>query len=404
MSTPRFSVVIPTRERAETLRYTLRTCLAQDFDDYEVVVSDNHSSPATRQVVAEAASPKVRYVRAPRPLSMSGNWELGVSQARGEYVLIVGDDDGLLGHALKELDRLVREVRMPVVRWTGAFYAWPSIALPGEAHYLRIPLNREVRLRDGHAQMAAVIRYEACYSTLPMVSNSAVHRDVLARWRAATGTLFRNQYPDVYSAFVLAHLAGTYASADTPMTVAGTSGRSYGVATLFLRGRSALDHEFRSFNGNDGLLIHPWVPDLPVFPTVAVADSFQIAKEAHFPQDSTLQVDRRLLSAACVYGLRCVTPEEWETAMGMIRASLADDAELGAWFEANFGAHQWAPTGQFRLRAEHLGYDGDFLHLSADAFGVADIEGAVRLVEKVLNYKAEGIRYDLPSRERLRAA
>ena len=33
---PRFSVVIPTRDRAETLRVTLATCLDQDFDDYEI--------------------------------------------------------------------------------------------------------------------------------------------------------------------------------------------------------------------------------------------------------------------------------------------------------------------------------------------------------------------------------
>ena len=64
MTTPRFSVVIPTRQRANTLRHTLQTCLASDFDDYEIVVCDNCSSPETRQVVEEAASRRVVYVRA----------------------------------------------------------------------------------------------------------------------------------------------------------------------------------------------------------------------------------------------------------------------------------------------------------------------------------------------------
>src|SRR5262245_30208092 len=96
MTRPRFSVVIPTRERAGTLRHSLRTCLEQDFDDYEIVVCDNCSSTATRQVVDEADSPRVRYVRADRPLAMSANWELAVAAARGEYVTVLGDDDGLL--------------------------------------------------------------------------------------------------------------------------------------------------------------------------------------------------------------------------------------------------------------------------------------------------------------------
>ena len=83
MATPRFSVVIPTRQRANTLRHTLQTCLAQDYDDYEIVVCDNFSSPETRQVVDDCASERIVYLRTSRPLAMSVNWELAVEQARG---------------------------------------------------------------------------------------------------------------------------------------------------------------------------------------------------------------------------------------------------------------------------------------------------------------------------------
>ena len=39
--TPFFSVVIPTRERADTLHYCLKSCIAQAFEDVEFLVSDN---------------------------------------------------------------------------------------------------------------------------------------------------------------------------------------------------------------------------------------------------------------------------------------------------------------------------------------------------------------------------
>src|SRR5262245_42654137 len=173
MGTLRFSDVIPTRERAETLRFALRTCLEQDFADYEIVVCDNCGSPATRRVVEETASPRVRHVRSPQLLSMSSNWELAVSQARGEYVLVLGDDDGLLPHALRELDRLIARLRPHALRWTGVYYSWPTIDLPGQGNYLRIPLGREVRTVEAVPAIAAVIRFEACYSTLPMLYNAA---------------------------------------------------------------------------------------------------------------------------------------------------------------------------------------------------------------------------------------
>src|SRR5580698_8719580 len=99
MADLKFSVIIPTRERAASLRHSLSTCLDQNFDDYEVVVSDNGSSPATRRVVDEAGSTKVQYFRTPRALSLASSWDFAVSHARGEYVLLIGDDDGLLPHS-----------------------------------------------------------------------------------------------------------------------------------------------------------------------------------------------------------------------------------------------------------------------------------------------------------------
>ncbi|HXM76782.1 MAG TPA: glycosyltransferase, partial [Thermoanaerobaculia bacterium] len=49
---PLISVVIPTRERAAKLRYTLQTVLSQPGDDFEVVVSDNASEDATAETVS----------------------------------------------------------------------------------------------------------------------------------------------------------------------------------------------------------------------------------------------------------------------------------------------------------------------------------------------------------------
>src|SRR5256885_12578411 len=117
MSQPRFSMVIPTRERARTLRFAIRSCLAQHFDDYEIVVCDNCGSSATREVIDEFRSPRIRYIRSDVPLAMSDNWELAVSEAHGEFVTIVGDDDALLRHALSETDRPIRIPKKPLLSW-----------------------------------------------------------------------------------------------------------------------------------------------------------------------------------------------------------------------------------------------------------------------------------------------
>jgi hypothetical protein len=399
---PRFSVIIPTRERAETLRFTLRTCLNQDYDDYEILVCDNAGSPATRQVVEEAAAPRLRYVRSDVPLAMSANWELAVERAEGEFLTVLGDDDGLMPYALAEIDRLLRQTGAPAVHWERALYTWPGLAVPGEADVLRLFLAREQRPVAGRGQIAAAARFRACASTLPMVYSAAVRRDVVEQLRSRTGRVFANAYPDVYSGFTCAHQAKWYVTTTVPMSVAGLSGRSNGVAVVVRQGGNAIAEEFFRLSEQAGYAPHPTVPHLPV-PPVPVADSFQHAKDRLFPDDAELSLDRRDLALRCAAALPAhLEGEARARALALIRASLADAPGLPEWFDEH-GPGVPAAGRRFRARPERMGFDGDTLHLNASAHGVRDVAGAVELAARLLDYRAGAIPYDLPPRHRLHA-
>lgn len=382
MTAPKFSVVIPTRERAETLRFALRTCLDQTFDDYEIVVSDNFSSPATRAVVDEAASAKVRYFRTPEPLAMSRNWEFAVEHARGEYVLVIGDDDGLLPNGLAELDALTRAHEPKAVRWDCAFYTWPTIALAGQGDYLRVPLGTEVRERDGADVIRAVAAFAEPYTELPMLYNSAVRCDVLAELRRRAGGVFPHPVPDVYSGFAVAHVAGRFLSCARPISVAGLSHASNGIATLFNRGRAGtIDREFFELNAKHGLRHEPTVPDLPAFPAVPIADTFNFAKRVLFPELPVV-ADRKELTRRCVETVR-VSEADWPHALAEVRRALSDAPELLAWFDAELGKSQYREPPSV-MRPAVLGFHTGAAHLNAAAFGVSDVAGAARLCTKVL--------------------
>jgi hypothetical protein len=391
MSRPRFSVVIPTRERAETLRHSLRSCLDQNFDEYEIIVSDNFSSPKTYSVVAEAASPRVHYVRTPGPLAMSMNWEFGVSRARGEYVIVIGDDDGLMPYALRELDGLFRESGARAIRWDAAYYTWPSFAIPGQGNFLRVPVGRGVREIDALPTIRAVIEFREFYTNLPMLYNAAVHRDVLEEMRNKADRVFAHSIPDVYSGFAVAAVARRYLSTDVPMSVSGQSGASNGIATLCRRGQSEIDKEFRDLNSRERALPGHHVPNLPAFPHVPVADSFLHAKKLFFP-DSDMTLDRRQFVTGCVENLRVADEPHWQESLAILREWLSDDPALQAWFDECLGKTPYREL-PLQVRPEILGLDGEYLLLDAAAMGVANVAGAAWLCENILNYRTKGVRY-----------
>ncbi len=387
----KFSVVIPTRERAETLQHCLRTCLDQNFDDYEVVVSDNGSSPATRKVVDEAGSTKVQYFRTPRALSLASSWDFAVSHARGEYVLLIGDDDGLLPHSLAELDKLTRESRHQVIRWDAAFYTWPNCALTGEANYLRIPLGIETVEIDSVDAIDDVISFRQLYTILPMIYNSAIHKDVLAAIRTRTGRLFSNRYADVYSGFSTAYIAGRYLSIDLPMSVSGQSGASTGAAIFFFRDKSAIDRDFRDLNEQESLQDHSRIPACSIFPYTAVADSFLDAKRLLFTNTEKLSLNQKQFVKLCVQSLRAASANEWREGLATLRKTLATEPGGFEWFDREIAALEYRPAASFRMRPERWGFDGKHLHLNTSVFGVQDVAGAAELCDRILNYRLCGL-------------
>jgi glycosyltransferase involved in cell wall biosynthesis len=84
---PFISVLVPTRERSETLYFALKTLCAQDFADAEFIVSDNASEDDTASIVAGFKDPRVRYIRTPKRVSMTSNFNFAIEHARGTYVI-----------------------------------------------------------------------------------------------------------------------------------------------------------------------------------------------------------------------------------------------------------------------------------------------------------------------------
>jgi glycosyltransferase involved in cell wall biosynthesis len=398
MPSPRFSVVIPTRERADTLQHTLRTCLEQDFDDYEVIVCDNCSSPATRGVVEASRSQRVRYFRSDRPLAMSASWELAVSRARGEYVTVLGDDDGLMPYALRELDALARRHGSAAIHWHRGLYTWPTMAVAADANLLRLPLDRWVAEHDGRARIASAIRFETVPDTLPMIYNAVIRRDLIERHRLEAGPLFPNLYPDVYSGFAFAYLAGKYLSVGIPMNLAGLSGKSNGVSFLQIREENPIRAEFLRLHAEAGFAPHPTVPDLRLLP-IHCADSFQFAKDRLFPNDNGLVLDRRAMAARYLGSITDADPAVRAAARLAIRDSLADRPDLIDWFD---GLADPPPCAEFRMRGgQPMGFNGIDLHLDGTAFGLRTIHDAVRLAANMLGVGSGPIQYDLSSRAEL---
>jgi glycosyltransferase involved in cell wall biosynthesis len=101
MTQPFFSVVIPTYNRSNLFPLAVRSLLAQTFEDFEVVVSDNCSNDDTPHVARQFNDRRVKYVRTPQHYVIADSWEFGRRQATGKLIIMLSDDDAFVDSALE---------------------------------------------------------------------------------------------------------------------------------------------------------------------------------------------------------------------------------------------------------------------------------------------------------------
>lgn len=99
------TIGIPTLDRLEYLKEAVASALAQRLALVEVLVSDDGGSSEIERWTRHLATtePRVRYHRTSGGVGLAGNWNEIALVARGEYSVIIGDDDRLLPSFVAEL-------------------------------------------------------------------------------------------------------------------------------------------------------------------------------------------------------------------------------------------------------------------------------------------------------------
>ena len=230
LTTPRFSLVVPTLLRSDTLRHTLATLIAQDGDDIEIVVQNNGGDPHTKAIVEDLADPRVRHLLSASILTMSDNWELALRHARGHFVTFIGDDDGLFPDACRLAGAILDRTSAQILSWAPHCYYWPNYVHPRERNRLIAVVddNIQVRMLRSVDVLRRVYRFSANYAELPMIYNSFVARPVIEAVISKHGRYFLGRAPDVTSGILNAAYSARFARLSRPLSMTGLSHHSVG--------------------------------------------------------------------------------------------------------------------------------------------------------------------------------
>jgi glycosyltransferase involved in cell wall biosynthesis len=92
---PRVSIGLPVYNGARYLPQSLPSLLGQDFEDFELLISDNASTDETEEICRSYAAkdPRIRYWRNPLNIGSARNYQRLFERARGEFFKWCSHDD-----------------------------------------------------------------------------------------------------------------------------------------------------------------------------------------------------------------------------------------------------------------------------------------------------------------------
>jgi glycosyltransferase involved in cell wall biosynthesis len=276
---PLISLIIPTRERAETLFFTLQTALNQTSDNYEVVVSDNLSQDNTMEVVRNFSDPRLIYFNTGQRLSMSDNWEFALEKARGKYIVFIGDDDAVVPGGIDKLEDIIQQRHSDVYIWWPSMYAWPIDNRKANIRYLAPvqpihPINLQ--------KMASfVIAHGGWrYYRIPGTYHAAVSVEILDMIRKKTGRVFHTTQPDIFTSMAVPACAKTCINTGHAISIIGFSAKSNGGASIARDGVAVQSKYIREYG--DYQIHRTLSPEAPIIPNL-IADAFLVAMDK-FPE------------------------------------------------------------------------------------------------------------------------
>ena len=216
-------IVVPTRNRHDTLGYAIQTCLQQDYANLEIIVSDNCSTAETAATVAKFTDTRIKYQRSERALSMRDSWEFALSAVKGDgLVHIMGDDNGLLPGAVPRIVDIACDTNTRAIHGEAVQYLWPDIE--GHKCRIEIPIPRHgVRVNS---------QLNVGWNRLPNINMAFIHTSIVEEVRSFSGgRYFAAAVPDVYSAVTNAMCLDTYIYLNRAFAINGASRHSNGMAS-----------------------------------------------------------------------------------------------------------------------------------------------------------------------------
>lgn len=272
----RYSLLIPVYNGAKYLPTCVETIISQKYEDYELLISNDHSTDDTEEYLNCLNHPNIRILHPLNSMSMAEHWEWLLAQASGEWVIFIGQDDGVQPYFFTLADKLINIAVKKGIRSImskRAYYFWKGC----EDFYGDLSVNYDAKdkikiLNSKYQALLSLLGFQDYFELPEMYTTSLFHRSLIEEAiEKQEGRLFLTHPQDANLAAIACSLEKKYLKSLIPLGWVGSSPKSAGLAVtanLMMDKRKETDGQFDTVRkdyiqktSNSKLSYHPLAGD-----------------------------------------------------------------------------------------------------------------------------------------------
>jgi glycosyltransferase involved in cell wall biosynthesis len=223
------SIIIPTRNREDYAFASVMQVLGATNDDVQIVLQDNSDTNSLLdRFINSSDLHRIKYNYSPGTLSFIHNFCKGVEEADGEYLCMIGDDDGINPEIVdfvhwaksKNIEAISPEIRLN--------YIWPNTGISyyknDYGNLMIIDFSMHAKLYETKKELIKLLKsggQNYLKYNLAKIYHGIVTKKAMNEVKEITGNYFGGLSPDIYSSLTLSLVVDKVLKIDYPLTIPG---------------------------------------------------------------------------------------------------------------------------------------------------------------------------------------
>lgn len=227
----KYSIIIPVQNSIKTLSSTIKSVISQNYSDYELIISDDHSEDGTSEYLDTINDSHIKIVHTDKELLINEHFMFAQGFATGDWQMFLGGDDFLQPYFFELADKLVtiaERNNINAICSERAYYYWNGLTeVYGNVQSSYYPKNI-INIKSCKKAINNIMFDNDCYFNYPqMYTTSIFSKNLINKIKAKQkGKFIILPISDASMAAASLFYTKKYIYCGIPLGVVGTSPKS----------------------------------------------------------------------------------------------------------------------------------------------------------------------------------